>query len=191
MQWRQHYGLKTAHAPFGASSYHWLNYDVGKLLDVYHNQQAKERGTKLHELAKSCIELRVNQRRSKQTFCAYVNDAIGFRMTPEQVLYFSEFFWGTADAISFEKDKDSGKNLLRIHDLKTGTTPASMKQLYIYAALFCLEYGIKPGEILIELRIYQNDEVFIENPGPDIIAPIMDKIVTFDKILRKESGDVI
>lgn len=185
MQWRQHYGLKTAHAPFGASSYHWLNYDVGKLLDVYHNQQAKERGTRLHELAKDCIELGVVQRRSKQTFCSYVNDAIGFRMTPEQVLYFSEFFWGTADAISYEK------GVLRIHDLKTGTSPASMKQLYIYAALFCLEYDVKPGEIQIELRIYQNDEVFIENPGPDIIVPVMDKIVTFDKVLRKEAGNAL
>lgn len=109
----------------------------------------------------------------------YINDAIGFDMNPEQVLFFSEFAYGTADAISF---KD---NFLRIHDLKTGKGPTKMEQLYIYAALFCLEYNIKPGQIEIETRIYQSNDVRIDNPDATTIAPIMSKIKTFDKIIRK------
>jgi hypothetical protein len=116
----------------------------------------------------------------------FVNDAIGFKMQPEQVLFYSYNCYGTADAISFKN------GLLRIHDLKTGVTPAHMEQLMIYAALFCLEYKHKPGEIHMELRIYQNDDVQIYEPTTEEIAYIMDKIVTFDKIIdncrREEAG---
>lgn len=59
----------------------------------------------------------------------------------------------------------------------------------IYAALFCLEYKIKPGEISFELRIYQNDEIFIMNPTAEDILPIMDKIVHFDKILQNNKEE--
>ena len=107
----------------------------------------------------------------------YVNDAIGFKMKPEQPLYYSSNCFGTADTISFKND------LLRIHDLKTGVTQASLHQLEIYTALFCLEYNIKPADIDIELRIYQYDDILIGNPTADIILPIMDKIIRFDKIL--------
>jgi hypothetical protein len=109
----------------------------------------------------------------------YVNDAIGYRMKPEQVLYYSDNCFGTADAISFRN------NFLRIHDLKTGVTPAKMEQLLIYAALFCLEYRIKPSDIEIELRIYQNDDYIFANPTAEDIVPIMDKIITFDKLIDK------
>lgn len=109
----------------------------------------------------------------------YVNDAVGFKMTPEQPLYYSENCFGTADAISFRK------GILRIHDLKTGVTPAHMSQLLIYAAIFCLEYDVMPSEIQFELRIYQNDEVVVFNPTAEDIVPIMDKIITFDKVLTK------
>ena len=117
--------------------------------------------------------------KSKKTLNMYVNDAIGYRMTPEQVLYYSDNCFGTADSISF---KD---NLLRIHDLKTGVTPAHMEQLEIYAALFCLEYKIKPADIDIELRIYQSDDILVFNPTVEDIVPIMDKIITSDKIISK------
>jgi hypothetical protein len=100
-------------------------------------------------------------------------------MTPEQTLFYSENCFGTADTICFRND------LLRIHDLKTGETPAKIDQLYIYAALFCLEYGIKPGDIDMELRIYQSCEVFKDKPEPQIILPIMDKIQRFDAIITK------
>lgn len=55
----------------------------------------------------------------------------------------------------------------------------------IYAALFCLEYGIKPSEIGMELRIYQNDEVLCHNATAEDIFSIMDRIVTFDKIINR------
>ena len=109
----------------------------------------------------------------------YVNDAIGYRMTPEQVLFYSENCFGTADAIVFKKD------FLRIHDLKTGVTPSSIKQLEVYAALFCLEYSKNPNNIRIELRIYQNDEVIVHEPHPEDILYIMDKIISFDKRIEK------
>lgn len=60
----------------------------------------------------------------------YVNDAISFRMVPEQILFYSENCFGTADTIVFRN------GTLRIHDLKTGVVPAHMEQLEIYAALF-------------------------------------------------------
>ena len=109
----------------------------------------------------------------------YVNDAIGFQMTPEQPLYYSDNCFGTADAICFRN------NLLRIHDLKSGVTPAHMEQLMIYAALFCLEYSVDPNKIDIELRIYQSDEVNVFNPDPIDILAIMDKIIFFDKRLSQ------
>ena len=108
----------------------------------------------------------------------YVNDAIGYKMTPEQPLYFSENCFGTADAISFKS------NMLRIHDLKSGSTPASMNQLLVYSALFCLEYEFDPIDISFELRIYQGDQVLVHNPGAKEIQPIISKIIEFDKILN-------
>lgn len=54
-----------------------------------------------------------------------------------------------------------------------------------YAALFCLEYKIRPGDIEFELCIYQNDEVVVFNPTAEDILPIMDKIVHLDKILAE------
>lgn len=74
---------------------------------------------------------------------------------------------------------------LRIHDLKTGVVPAHMEQLEIYAALFCLEYKVKPSEIEMELRLYQNNEILYHTPTAEDIVPIMDKIITFDKVIRK------
>lgn len=179
MNFRKHFELEGKHAFLGASSYHWLNYDDQKLIQTFENNLAKERGTRLHELACQMIKLKVKAEHSKQTFSMYVNDAIGFELTPEQVLYYSDYCFGTADAIGLKK------NILRIHDLKTGETPAHMDQLYIYAALFCLEYGYKPSDFKkIECRIYQNDDILIANPTSEIIVPIMDKIVHADKILR-------
>lgn len=163
----------------GASQYSWLNYDEQKLIDRYMNLMAKERGTALHEWAAEAIKYNRKQIRNKDTINMYINDAIGFKMRPEQVLYYSHNCFGTADSISFRN------NFLRIHDLKTGEVPAHMEQLYIYDALFCLEYGYKPIDIQIENRIYQYNEILIATPEVDIIAPIMDKIVTFDKILNK------
>lgn len=178
MNWNDHSNIDGLHAFLGGSKYHWLNYDEEKLSTTYRNMIAKERGTKLHEFAAMCINLRQKLPRSKRTLNSYVNDSINLSMKAEQPLFFSENCFGTADAISFKKD------ILTIHDLKTGVIPAHIEQLEIYAALFCLEYRVKPADIQINLKIYQNDEILYHDPQADEIAPIMEKIVTFDKIIK-------
>ena len=184
MRFFDHHKLAGLHAPFSASSSHWLRYDDDKVMEVYANKKAAEIGTRLHEWAAETIKLKIKQSKTKKTINMYVNDAIGFKMEPEVVLFHSERFFGTADAISFRD------NVLRIHDLKTGKNAVKMEQLMVYAALFCLEYKYKPGEIDIELRIYQNDEVLYHNPTVDEIAHIMDRIVHLDKLLAKMEEEV-
>ena len=179
MNFNKHLKLEGLHAPFSASQSSWLRYDDDKVMEVYINKKAAQLGTKLHAWAKDTIDLGIKQPRSKKTIYAYVNDAIGFKMDTEVVLYYSERFFGTADAICFRN------NFLRIHDLKTGKTPVHMEQLEVYAALFCLEYKVKPGEINMELRIYQNDEVIVHTPTAEDILPIMDKIVHLNKLLER------
>ena len=179
MNFNRHLKLEGLHAPFSPSQSSWLRYSDDKALEVYLNKRAAEMGTRLHQWAKDTIDLGIKQPKSKKTIYAYVNDAIGFKMDTEVVLYYSDRFFGTADSICFRN------NFLRIHDLKTGKTPVHMEQLMIYAALFCLEYKIKPGDIGMELRIYQNDEVLFHNPTADEILPIMDKIVHLNKLLEK------
>lgn len=179
MNFNKHFDLSGQHAFLGASKYHWINYDEDKLVETYSRFTATQKGTILHDFAAQAISLGQKLPKSKKTLNAYVNDAIGYKMTPEQVLYYSPNCFGTADTISFRN------GLLRIHDLKTGVIPAHIEQLLVYAALFCLEYRMKPAEIEMELRIYQNDEVLVHNPEVDEIAPIMDKIITFDKLINR------
>ncbi|MCM1579601.1 MAG: DUF2800 domain-containing protein [Ruminococcus sp.] len=179
MNWNEHSRYKGMHAFLGASKYHWINYDEQKIADTYSNSLAVKKGTELHEFAARCIELGQRLPKSNKTLNMYVNDAVGFKMRPEQMLFYSENCFGTADAISFRD------NFLRIHDLKTGVSPAHMEQLYIYNALFCLEYNIKPEKIRTELRIYQSGEVICASPEPEIISSVMDKIVRFDSVIDK------
>ena len=184
MIFNRHLNLEGLHAPFSPSQASWLRYDDEKALEVYTNKKASEMGTRLHEWAKKTIDLGLKQPRSKKTIYSYVNDAIGFKMDTEVVLFYSERFFGTADAISFRD------GLLRIHDLKTGKIPAHIEQLEVYAALFCLEYKVKPGDIDMELRIYQNDEILYHNPTAEDIILIMDKIVHLNKLLEKLDEEV-
>lgn len=178
MNFNDHWELEGRHAFLSPSNYHWVNYSSDKLQERYLNHLATERGTRLHALAKELIDLGVKLPRSNKTLNLYVNDAIGYKMKTEQPLFYSWNCFGTADAISFRKD------LLRIHDLKTGQTPASMTQLEVYAALFCLEYDMGPAEIGVELRIYQKDEVLVHEPDPEEIFFIMDRIVEFDSMIN-------
>ena len=179
MIFTRHSNLEGLHAPFGASQSAWLRYDDEKILSVYSSMKAKEMGSRLHAWAKETIDLGIKQPRSKKTIYSYVNDAIGFKMATEVILFYSPRFFGTADAICFRN------GILRIHDLKTGKTAVHIEQLMIYAALFCLEYKVKPSDIEVELRIYQNDEVLYHRPQPDEIAAIMDRIIYLDKLLEK------
>ena len=196
MQFNNHSNLVGKHAFLGASKYHWLNYDIQKLKDSYISWQATQRGTELHDLACRLIKLGVKLPETEETLNMYVNDAIGFKLTPEQPLFYSYNCFGTTDSISFRKIR--GKDFLRIHDLKTGVTPANMNQLLIYAALFCLEYHVDPLKINIELRIYQNNEIYILNKKTqrdfdigninEAVKDVMDKIVEFDRVIEEMKG---
>ena len=185
MNFLKHSNLEGQHAFLGASKYHWINYDENKVAESYSKFLATQRGTVLHDFAAQCIRLGQKLPKSRKTLNMYVNDAIGYKMTPEQILYYSDNCFGTADTICFRN------HLLRIHDLKTGVIQAHMEQLEINAALFCLEYKIKPGDIDMELRIYQSDEILYHKPTVEDIAPIMDKIISFDKVINhiKEQED--
>ena len=179
MNFRKHSEFEGLHAFLGASKYHWINYDEAKVAESFTRFMAAQRGTILHDFAASCIRLNQKLPRSNKTLNSYVNDAIGFRMTPEQVLFYSENCFGTADAICFRN------NILRIHDLKTGITLTRMEQLEVYAALFCLEYKKDPSDLKIELRIYQSDEIIIHEPEVERIKTIMDIFISFDQIIAK------
>lgn len=190
MKFRTHYELEGKHAFLSPSKYSWINYTDERLAEVYKNQQMIQRGTELHRIAKDLITNEIRLPRTKQTLNMYVNDAIGYGMSPEVILKplpFSDNAYGTADSISYS-DKNK---FLRIHDLKTGSSPASMDQLKIYAAFFCLEYGdeigIKndPSKIDIELRIYQSDNVVTHLPDPDEIKDIMNRTIAGNDIIER------
>lgn len=198
--------LKGTHAKFGASKWTWINYDVDTMFDKYCSSFSTTVGTILHAYAADRIKYMMKLTKSVKKdlkfellrsgvppavvdhfdldrigdiLTVYVNDSIGFHMRPEQILFYSFNFYGTADAISFRDDK------LKIFDFKSGETPAHIEQLLIYTALFCLEYNKHPTEIDTELRIYQSPEVLIMEPDASDIVPIMDKIITFDKSLKR------
>lgn len=215
MQWNDHSRdfPDGSHTLFSPSQPAWRNdQTVEDVLARYYRSLASAIGTAVHEEARDCIltytKYSKNQAKKAITkklltnkpyiprgafdaeflagnFVNYVNDAIGYMMIPERKLYYSEWFGGTADAIIF----DEGKRILRIHDLKTGVTPAKFEQLESYAALFFLEYGtklgVKVGECQIELRIYQAGEIVEEYPSAEEILPIMDSIIWHTDIMNK------
>lgn len=186
MNFNEHSDLSGKHAFLSPSGYHWLNYDRDKLQSRYIAARAAQKGTELHEFAREAIRLGIKLPATRKTLNMYVNDAIGYKMAVEQSLYYSPNCFGQSDAICFRK------NILRVHDLKTGITGASEHQLEVYAALFCLEYIENPYEIEIELRIYQNDDVRVFHPYPEAIERIMEKIVEFDQVIEemKERGSL-
>lgn len=180
MKWNKHSSFEGLHAFMGASKFSWINYEDERLVEAYKSYRAAEEGTLMHSFAASCIAMkRKLAPRPRDTVSMYVNDAIGFRMDPEVLLFYSENCFGTADAICFRD------NHLQIHDLKTGKIPAHIEQLIVYAALFCLEYDKAPGSITTELRIYQNNDILICRPEATDILPVMDKIKRFDRIIQQ------
>lgn len=178
MDFNRHSEVTDKHAFLSPSNYHWLNYDDQKLEARFYSWSSAKRGTDLHALAHEAIRLGVKLSKSNKALATYVNDGIGYKMRTEVTLYYSRNCFGTADTIVFRRNK------LRIHDLKTGITATSEKQLKVYAALFCLEYGYSPFDIVIELRIYQREEVRVYEGLPEEIEAIMNKIVYFDQQLE-------
>lgn len=180
MRYKDHSELVGKHAFLGASKYSWLTWEDDQLLDKFSDQMTAQRGSELHDLAAKMIRLKIKPENTMQTFNMYVRDAIGYRMDPEQILFYSYDCFGCADAISF-RDR-----VLRIFDLKNGVNKTKVDQLEIYAALFCLEYGVKPYEIEFDLRIYQHDQIYPYETSPERVLFIMDKIVRFDEMIKSE-----
>ena len=152
MIFNKHSELRDKHALLSPSKHYWLNYDRDQFFKYIQSQNAAAKGTRLHDMACRLITEGYKLRGSTQTVVAYVNDAIGYGMTPEVGLKYTDNCFGHADSIDFNR------GLLRIHDLKTGTGPVHMEQLEIYAALFLLEYervlGVNPMNTKMNLRIY-------------------------------------
>jgi hypothetical protein len=203
MQWNDHHQLEGKHAFLGASNFHWINWNDETFENRYYGQFSTQIGTAIHALAHDCIVSRTKLTKHDthliditlyhayipkdaydpnlilNNLIPFVNDALGFHMSSEILLYYNAYCFGTSDAISF----DEKNKILRIHDLKTGTTPTHMEQLLIYAALFCLEYHKNPHQFKTELRIYQNFDVLIANPEPDEIEHYMDLIQNRSKLI--------
>lgn len=203
MNWNRHSNLEGSHAFLSASKYSWLNKTDKEIVEAYENSFAQSIGTLLHAYAADSIRFREKLRRTDAksvkfdlmrrgvpefaidiqsvfpNLMNYVNDAVGYQMDPEILLYYSDLCFGTADCIQVSGDT------LRIHDLKTGTTVAKMDQLLIYAGLFYLEYSYKPERFRTELRIYQNGDVIVHEPEVDELREVMNAIVTKDRVLQK------
>lgn len=202
-----------SHAILSASKSGWTNASKKKddwIFSYINSYYATEIGTHLHELAKDLIESKIKVTKNEarkmimlhllksgiprslidtdryvSNFVAYVNDAIGFDMTPEVVLKYSDNAFGTADAIRFNEKKMH----LRIHDYKSGVTEPHLRQLEVYAAYFCLEYKIKPKDIEMELRIYWQDDIITGLPTASDIVPIMDTAISLNKYLNSLKGE--
>lgn len=204
MKWKEYSLPEGSHALFGGSNYHWIHYTSEDFVNKYRSSIAAKIGTAIHDAAQTLIEGRIKISENdwnlvrfvleengfpRNIDCVpiltnlipYVNDAIAYGMDTEILLYFSENFYGTADAISF----DEKKKFLRIHDLKTGLVPGHMEQLLIYMALFCLSYKYQPYDIKAELRIYQGGEILYFKPELEDVVPIVDQIVTGNKLITE------
>ena len=209
----QHSELVGKHAAFGGSNWRWINYENDEdFIRALISKQATDIGTGVHEYASRHIRRGFklgNNKDAKNELLLYlleechipeyaidipnlfdnlrnyVNDAVGFHMTPEVPIKYSEGVFGTADALIFTD------GLLRIHDLKTGYMPAHIEQLMVYAAFYCLEYRVKPIDISYELRIYQNNEIWVEQPDPMDIQRITKQAVRASNIALKLSGKAV
>lgn len=185
MKFNDHWKLAGKHAFMSASNYHWLNYDEDKLRNRFKTSMDAALGTRKHELAKELIEMGIKLPDTGQTLNSYVNDCIGFRMVPEVLLYYSDNCFGTTDAISYRLNPRTQNMRLRVFDLKNGTTKASEKQLWIYIALFCLEYEVDINDIEVDARIYQNDMVLQFEIDPVDILKVMAAIKRGDVIINE------
>lgn len=203
MNWNQHRNLEGSHAFLSASKYGWLTKTNEEIVQSYTNSFAQSIGTLSHAFAADYIRFREKLKKGDSrtlkmdlmrrgipeyaidiraffpTVMRYVNDSIDYMMDPEVLLYYSDLCFGTADSIQVSN------GMLRIHDLKTGTTVAKIDQLKIYAALFYLEYGQKPERLRTELRIYQSDDILVHEPEVEEIREVMDAIVEKDRVLQK------
>lgn len=186
-EFKEYPQLKDHHSFMSPSKYHWLRYSREKLLDAFDKHMDSALGTRWHKFADEAIKLGFEAPNNTKTINLYINACIGHRMNTEMVLFYSEFCFGSADAINF--DPETG--ILRIFDLKMGKTKVSGEQLIVYAALFCLNYNIKPQLIEYDLRIYQNDDVHQIETSFIEIEQAIEVIKENDLILRTERPEMV
>lgn len=181
---RSHPRLEGSHAILSPSQYHWINYTPEKMGQRLRTIEAAKRGDSLHALAAHAIGERIyfsEEVESQLSLAMYVNHAIDFGMTPEQTLFYSLNCYGHTDAIGFDEEE----MFLRVHDYKSGVSETSEKQLYVYAALFCLEYGFLPYEVYGELRIYQYDGYRPYEIDRAFLAHVVDMIRMHDQYIEE------
>jgi hypothetical protein len=187
MRFHRHSDLEGKHSLLSPSKYAWLRYNDDKIEKMYEEHLESVRGTEEHAFAVSAIKLGHRMPDDPKTINMYINDCIGWRMKPEVPLYWSDFCFGTADALGFYESQMK----LRVSDLKNGKTPTKFDQLVIYAALFCLEYEFpRPWELEIELRIYQRNQVREHFPDPDEVFHAMDRILTGTRLLEARRAEL-
>lgn len=212
MNYEKYSNLVGKHAMFSPSSISLADKTDKDIIRYWARKYIPEIGTALHDIARAHIKNRIKLTRYSKSevllslidtykiplaviertidfdvkyhnLMTYVNDGIKHRMVPEQILYLSNLCFGTADTIS-SLDSVERTGMLRIHDLKTGDTPAKMFQLENYAALFCLNYNYKPVDLEMELRIYQSGEVLYHNPDPNDIQLTMDQYKNANQLIN-------
>jgi len=88
MRFNNHSKLTGSHAFLSPSNYHWVNYDEHKIDASIFASFSARRGSELHDLAQKAIKLGVKFPDTEETINRYVNDCIGFRMTPELILFY-------------------------------------------------------------------------------------------------------
>ena len=209
MIFNRHLELEGRYALMSPSKPFWIGESDDAFLKRLVSGYASQIGNILHEEARKYITHRFKARKSdkqnlimalleggipravintldmdRQTanFMNYVNDSVSFMMEPEVTLKYSDYCFGHTDAI-FYSDTD---RVLRINDMKTGTSPVHMEQLLGYAGQFCLEYAVNPKSLkLCELRIYQNGDIIFDNPTSDMLMTLINEIRHKDELARQ------
>ena len=143
MNYETYSNLVGKHAMFSPSSTNLLDKDNQYIVGFWARKFIPEIGTALHDIARAHIKnsIKLTKYTKSEVLLAlidtykiplpvikraidfddkyknlmiYVNDAIKYRMIPEQILYFSKLIFGTADAISALDDIER-TGVLRIH----------------------------------------------------------------------------
>ena len=128
MIFEKHPELRGKHATLAPSQPYWLRYNDEQLYQKYVSSYAQSMGTSLHELAETLIANGLKLKKNDELTVLshllsdgiprnvidmdriygnlrnYVNDGIWYKLTPEQILYYSPYCFGTADTISFRNN---------------------------------------------------------------------------------------
>lgn len=172
--------------------------DIGTIIhaeaawNIAHKMRIKTKSVANYDIQKALMkadipEAIINPAEFAETYMEYVNDGIGYNMYPEVPVGIGDSAFGSIDAISF----DYKTKFLRIHDLKTGSSPTRIEQLIAYAAYICLEYKLKPGEIKSELRIYQSGEIVSYEPTATDLLTYMERIRRGSDIYKRVVGQAL